>query len=218
MWTKNLKVSRWTVFGVLVIASLVAFEAFNFDTTAFAFATIMNGDFLGISWSLILAIAFCGIDFAGIARIFTEETDIRKEPKEVWYLTAAWFVAATINALLTWWAISVHISGLSGVGNTVLSREQLLVRAPILIAVSVWLLRLLIIGTIGTAGDHLLNASGHGKQPVRSAVRPGSVSSANSPNRPKNGRIPAADSYRHQIRDAEQQGEKLDLEALFRNT
>ena len=40
------------------------------------------------------AIAFCGMDFAGIARLFTPEKG-RSEHVEVWYLLAAWFLAAT---------------------------------------------------------------------------------------------------------------------------
>ena len=59
-------------------------------------------------WATILAIAFCGIDFAGIARLFTPEQGA-DEPKEVWYLFGAWLLAATMNAMLTWWGVAIAI-------------------------------------------------------------------------------------------------------------
>ena len=48
----------------------VAFEIFNFDTTEFALQSYWEASFLGLQWATILAIAFCAIDFAGLARIF----------------------------------------------------------------------------------------------------------------------------------------------------
>jgi phage FluMu gp28-like protein len=45
-------------------------------------------------------LTFCGIDFAGIARLFTPEQG-RDEPAEVWYLFGAWILAAAMNATLT---------------------------------------------------------------------------------------------------------------------
>ena len=61
--------SRGLVWGVLILSALFAFEIFNYSTTEFAMYDLL-GDlrFAGIRWSTILAIAFCGIDFAGIAR------------------------------------------------------------------------------------------------------------------------------------------------------
>ena len=77
---------------MMIIGALLAFEIFNFSTTQFALRDVL-GDltFAGMRWATILAIAFCGIDFAGIARIFTPEQGA-DEPKEVWYLFGAWFL------------------------------------------------------------------------------------------------------------------------------
>ena len=67
-------IKRGAIFGSILFAALLAFEIFNFSTTQFALLDIL-GDlkFAGIRWATVLAIAFCGIDFAGIARIFTPE-------------------------------------------------------------------------------------------------------------------------------------------------
>ncbi|MCB9006284.1 MAG: hypothetical protein H6656_02710 [Ardenticatenaceae bacterium] len=46
----------------------------TFDTTRYALGNLL-GDvrFAGVGWAAILAIAFCAIDFAGLARLFTPE-------------------------------------------------------------------------------------------------------------------------------------------------
>ncbi|NPV57555.1 MAG: hypothetical protein HPY76_12905, partial [Anaerolineae bacterium] len=95
------------VFAIIILTALLAFEMFNYSTTDYALRDML-GDlrFAGVRWSTILAIAFCGIDFAGIARLFTPESG-ESEPKEVWYLFGAWLLAATMNALLTWWGVSM---------------------------------------------------------------------------------------------------------------
>ncbi len=147
--------------GVLLVA-LVAFEIFNFDTSQYALRSILGDiEFLGIAWATILALAFCSIDFAGLIRIFTPERGA-DEPKEVWYLTGAWLLGATMNAILTWWAVSLALLN-HNFGNEVLSREQLLLYVPIFVAVLVWLTRILFIGAFSVAGEHLFEIHNTGK-------------------------------------------------------
>src|SRR3989304_5261651 len=106
---RRFHLSRGLVFGVLIIGALLAFEIFNYSTTEFALNDLLGKlSFGGVAWATILAIAFCGIDFAGIARLFTPQRGA-DEPKEVWYLFGAWLLAATMNALLTWWGVSIAI-------------------------------------------------------------------------------------------------------------
>jgi hypothetical protein len=63
--------------GVLLTIALLAFEIFNFSTTEFALGDVLgNLSFAGIRWATLLSIAFCGIDFAGIARLFTPEQGV----------------------------------------------------------------------------------------------------------------------------------------------
>jgi len=62
---------RGLAFGVIIVSALLAFEIFNYSTTDFALADLLGDlEFIGFRWSTILALAFCGIDFAGIARLF----------------------------------------------------------------------------------------------------------------------------------------------------
>jgi hypothetical protein len=158
----RVRLQRGLLFGIIIITALLAFEFFNYSTTDFALSDLLGDlEFLGIRWATILAIAFCGIDFAGIARLFTPEQG-SDEPKEVWYLFAAWLLAATMNALLTWWGVSIALLNHESLGNTVISQEQLLRIVPIFVAVMVWLIRVLIIGTFSVAGDRLFSQAAQG--------------------------------------------------------
>lgn len=153
---------RGLAFGAILLGALLAFEIFNYSTTEFALTDLLGGlDFVGIRWATILAIAFCGIDFAGIARLFTPEEGVN-EPTEIWYLFGAWLLAATMNATLTWWGVSIAIMNHETLGNAVVSRETLLRVVPIFVAVMVWLIRVLIIGTFSVAGDRLFTQAEDG--------------------------------------------------------
>lgn len=150
---ERIQVKRGVVFGLLIVSALVAFEIFNYSTTDFALTDLLgNLNFWGVRWATMLAIAFCGIDFAGIARLFTPEGRVGEQP-EVWYLFGAWLIAATMNALLTWWGVSIAIVNHETLGNAVVARQTLLKVVPIFVAVMVWLLRVLIIGLFSVAGE-----------------------------------------------------------------
>ena len=153
---KNLP--RGTVFGGILLAALLAFEVFNYSTTDFALTDLLgpNLKFAGVRWATILSIAFCGIDFAGIARLFTPEKG-RDEPAEVWYLFGAWLLAAAMNAMLTWWGISVAVSDHTALGSNLVSRETLTRAVPVFVAIMVWLIRVLIIGTFSLAGENIFS-------------------------------------------------------------
>lgn len=161
---QRFQLPRGLLFGVLIIAALLAFEVFNYSTTEFALTDLLGDlSFAGIRWATILAIAFCGIDFAGIARLFTPEKGA-EEPSEVWYLFGAWLLAAAMNAMLTWWGVSIAILNHQTLGNAVVERETLLRLVPIFVAVLVWLIRVLIIGTFSVAGDRLFSQAERGEQ------------------------------------------------------
>ena len=149
-------ISRHLVVAVTLSIALVAFEIFNYDTTEYALSSLMGHKmFAGLQWSAILAVAFCAIDFAGLARIFTPQKGWN-EPKEVWYLMGAWLLGATMNAVMTWWAVSLTLLE-HNFGNEVLSRQQLLQYVPIFVAALVWLTRILFIGALSVAGDHIFH-------------------------------------------------------------
>jgi hypothetical protein len=170
-------VPRRTVIAAIMMIALLAFELFNFDTTRYALLNLL-GDvrFLGLHWAGILAIAFCAIDFAGLARLFTPQQGA-EEPKAVWYLMGAWLLGATMNAIMTWWAVSLTLLS-HDFGNEVLSRAQLLQVVPIFVAALVWLTRILFIGAFSVAGEHLFDLAGR-SDPITAVsdkpIRPPSV-------------------------------------------
>ena len=148
---------RGATWGVMIMAALLAFEIFNFSSTDFALRDVLGElRFMGIRWATILAIAFCGIDFAGVARLFTPEQG-DDEPAEVWYLFGAWLLAAVMNAMLTWWGVSIAIAQNGHVGTAVVSSTTMTKVVPIFVAVMVWLIRVLIIGTFSIAGERLFS-------------------------------------------------------------
>ena len=152
---QNTAMRRGAVFGSILIGALLAFEVFNYSTTDFALRDVL-GDlrFAGVHWATILSIAFCGIDFAGIARLFTPEKG-REEPAEVWYLFGAWLLAAAMNAILTWWGVSIAIISHTSAGASLVGQAAMTKTVPIFVAIMVWLVRVLIIGTFSVAGENL---------------------------------------------------------------
>jgi hypothetical protein len=173
---KKTALRRGAIFGSILVTALLAFEVFNFGTTTYALRDML-GDlkFAGISWASILAVAFCGIDFAGIARIFTPEQG-RNEPAEVYYLFGAWLLAAAFNATLTWWGVSVAIMNHShnASGSAIVGQATMTTVVPIFVAAMVWLIRVLIIGTFSVAGERLftladagVGQSSYRNEPVR---------------------------------------------------
>lgn len=171
---------RRVVIGAILVVALLAFEIFNFDTTRYALRNLLGHvSFLGLGWAAILALAFCAIDFAGLVRLFAPEKH-GEAPREVWFLMGAWLLGATMNAVMTWWAVSLTLLE-HDLGNEVLSRGQLLQIVPVFVAVLVWLTRILFIGALTVAGEHLLELGFqdrprpvYGRQPsARNRLAPG---------------------------------------------
>ena len=147
---KKLNVRSGGVYSAIIILALVAFEAFNYSTTAYALRDLL-GDlrFAGLRWATLMALAFCSLDFAGIARIITQKSRPDGK-KESWYLFGAWLLAAAFNAGLTWWGVSLALSNHSLNSALISNTEKLTSIVPVLVAVLVWVVRVLIIGTLTT--------------------------------------------------------------------
>lgn len=143
-----------TVYTLIIVLALAAFEAVNYSTTAYALRDLL-GDlrFAGIQWATLMALAFCGLDFAGIARLITQKgkSDDRKES---WYLFSAWLIAAAFNATLTWWGVSIAINNHTLTSSLVANTQNLTTIVPVLVAVMVWVIRILIIGSLTSALEH----------------------------------------------------------------
>ena len=105
----KLKARPGLLFGLMIVSALIFFEMFNYSTTDYALRDLLGGlTFLGLPWATILSIAFCGIDFAGIARLFTPNSGRGTQGNLV--PLGAWLLAATMNAILTWWGVSMAIA------------------------------------------------------------------------------------------------------------
>jgi hypothetical protein len=186
---KGRRFNRGAAWGLMIVGALLAFELSNFGATQFALTDIL-GDlkFGGLRWATVLALAFCGIDFAGIARIFTPEQG-RDEPAEVYYLLGAWLLAAGFNATLTWWGVSIAIANHSSAGQGVVMSDAAMTKVvPIMVAVMVLLIRVLIIGTFSLAGDRLFTTGEQryrtNSRPLNQAVNQSGLRPASSLNRP----------------------------------
>jgi hypothetical protein len=164
---------RGAVFGGILLLALFAFEIFNYSTTDFALTDMLGANlrFLGVRWATILSIAFCGIDFAGIARLFTPEQG-RDEPAEVWYLFGAWLLAAAMNAILTWWGVAVAVRNHQELSSLVIDQNTLTRVVPVFVALMVWLIRVLIIGTFSMAGDRLFSMAENRPSMLGNVIRP----------------------------------------------
>ena len=209
--TKGRRFSRGAAWGMMIIGALLAFEIFNFSTTQFALTDVLGDlSFGSFRWATILAIAFCGIDFAGIARIFTPEQG-RDEPAEVWYLFGAWFLAALFNASLTWWGVSIAIVNNTSVsGNAVISASTMTKVVPVFVAAMILLIRVLLIQTFSIAGDRLFttqkqqyynsNNSRPAQQTYRRPATTAALRPASSINRP----VAANNTYRPVTKPSQQ--------------
>jgi hypothetical protein len=169
---KKLPIRRGAVFGLILLGALLAFEVFNYSTTDFALTDLLGANltFAGVRWATILSLAFCGIDFAGIARLFTPEKG-REQPSEVWYLFAAWLMAAMMNATLTWWGVSVAIRNHQTLASGLLPAETLFTSVPVFVAVMVGLIRVMIIGTFSMAGGRLFSFDESQPAMINAAMR-----------------------------------------------
>jgi len=147
---QNLKIRTSSVSLAMIIAALIAFEVFNFSSTVFALRNILGSQAGGsLSWATILALAFCGMDFAGIARLLGVDEESNKPGG--WYLLGAWVLAAAMNAGLTWWGISISVYNQPVDYALIINPMTFVTVVPVLVAMMVWVIRILIIGSLVTS-------------------------------------------------------------------
>lgn len=172
--------------GIILVSALIGFEAFNYSTTFTALNDLL-GDmrFANIRWATILALAFSSIDFAGIARMFSSDQE-ETAGKEVWYLFVAWLLAATLNAMLTWWGVSLALVNHTMASASMIEPGTLTRAVPIFVAIMVWVTRILLISTISSSGSRFLSsadAPAYYAQPSQTPVTRPQVAAA--PTRPQ---------------------------------
>jgi hypothetical protein len=151
-----IKTRKGVVYVLIFILALIAFEAFNFSTTDFALSDML-GDlrFGGIRWATLLSIAFCGIDFAGIARLFAPQT-AKEDPQKMWIMFGAWILTATMNAILTWWGVVLAMQTHTVMSVAVVNPSFVTRVVPIFIALMVWVIRILLVGTLSRKSGKLM--------------------------------------------------------------
>jgi len=153
---QNVRLRSQGIYTFIVVAALISFEIFNYSTTDYALRDLLGSvGFGGLRWSTILALAFCGMDFAGIARIFSPDNDDSDEGSEGWLLLGAWLLAAAMNASLTWWAVSIAIYNHPVESVLVVDPIKIVTIVPIFVAIMVWVIRILIIGSLTNAVNRL---------------------------------------------------------------
>ena len=154
---KRVLTQRGLLIGLILATALVGFEMFNYSTTEVALLDLL-GDLkiLGLSWATVLTIAFCGIDFAGIARLFIPE-DGPPSSNENWFLFGAWLLAATMNAVLTWWGISLGLVNRLPEATAFIDPKTITGVVPVFVALMVWVTRILLIGSFSIAGARLFS-------------------------------------------------------------
>ena len=188
------------VYSAIIVFALIAFEAINYSTTAFALRDLLgNLKFAGIHWSTLLALAFCSLDFAGFARLVTQKGHNREE-KGAWYLFAAWLIAAAFNAALTWWGVTIAIANHAQRSAEIVTMRSLTTLVPVMVAIMVWLIRVLIIGSLTSALEKKAGESSASSRSVSSTrsspeSRPTSSYSRGSINVPDTGHPVQARSY-----------------------
>lgn len=162
----NLRERSINAYTLVMLAALIAFECFNFSTTDFALRGMFGEMGMGaLRWSTILALAFCGMDLAGITKLLAAPKN--DSNRAGWYLLGAWVVAASMNAGLTWWGVSVAIYNQPADSMLVLDPITFVTAIPLLVSFGVWLIRILIIGALVFSFN-----SGRNERPEKNAQAP----------------------------------------------
>jgi hypothetical protein len=79
-------------------------------------------------------------------------------------------LAASMNAMLTWWGVCLALLNHDTLGNAVINHQTLLKVVPVFVAIMVWLIRVLIIGSFSVAGDKLFHQVGTRSSTQRQAI------------------------------------------------
>jgi hypothetical protein len=62
-----------------------------------------------------------------------------------------------MNAMLTWWGVALAIVNHQSQGTSIIASDTLVEVVPVFVAVMVWIIRVLIIGTFSLAGNRLFS-------------------------------------------------------------
>ena len=68
-------------------------------------------------------------------------------------------LSGTMNAILTWWGVSMAVLSHPIQSSSILDTHTITRAVPIFVALMVWLIRILAIGTVATAGKNIFKVS-----------------------------------------------------------
>jgi hypothetical protein len=153
--------------GILTLMLMIggiSFEISNAITTNSSLNEIIRTAFL----ANVLTVAFVAIDFGALARIFTPETGDKEEPLVVLLLGAAWLIVAMGNTMLTWWHLSVVMES-----NGVIAPRAMhgfVEFLPGMLAVMVFLIRVVLIYSLGVVLDKWIHGGARVGSPVEHLI------------------------------------------------
>jgi hypothetical protein len=151
---KNSNTVRADLFALILLVGLGCFLWFNYMTTLSTLDRVL-GDTKSVT---AFAIAISMVDFAGIARVFTPETNLKDESIFVYVMLGVWMVAAFVDIILTWWWVALQMSNAGaaahipeGIGGWMLELF------PWAVAFMEFAIRVPLVLLVGQYGDRLLH-------------------------------------------------------------
>jgi hypothetical protein len=177
--TQTIKTSPRNAAATLsALAALAAFEVFNFSTASMALQSLFGNLAMGgIKWASLFALAICCMDIAGIICLFLPAMNPTHGRRD-YRLFGAWLLASGLNTWLTWHginlAITIRQAQIGGIVDTAVLTGTL----PGFMALLIWVIRILIIGSlshpksVSLAQDYDLEESQRSHEEARVQVDP----------------------------------------------
>lgn len=171
---RKVPTGRMAALGAIIVVGMAGFDVFNYATTQDAIHSLI-GDLalFGLPLAMTLAVAFCAADLGGLASLFTKEA-LSKERWYIWMLGGAWLIVGLINAWLTHLSTQLAMlqAPIASVRNPIVDTAGLMVWGPRILAVAVYLIRVMLIGAAVVAGNNAQAApvSRPAAAPVRAQV------------------------------------------------
>lgn len=169
---------RGALFVGMLFVALLCFMAFNYLSTLETLKHILGAEFMVYAFAFALSV----VDFAGLARIFTPETDTQKEGKLVYLLGAVWVLACLFDVVMTSYWVSYRMSMReNGSAVSALMGEGFYRAIPWIVAFGELTIRIPLVLMVGMYGDQLLHGL-RGALPSVDTIRT-SVNSISTPRR-----------------------------------
>ena len=84
-----------------------------------------------------------------------------------------------MNAILTWWGVSMAVASHAVQSSSVVDPNTITTVVPVFVAIMVWVIRILIIGTLSLSMDRLLHPGAEQRTALQNAVAASATARAN---------------------------------------